>query len=105
MFLVPFTELEVPAWHMKQIKATVPRTAHGAREASARTTREARGQTKGCCRSRPHPSTLPLNEVGLKVQHIRAARGQGLMINSVAPLPVYVARCLLPQRQEWQVLP
>ena len=27
-----------------------------------------------------------LNEVGLKVQHIRGARGQGLIINSVAPL-------------------
>ena len=27
-----------------------------------------------------------LNEVGPKVQHIRAARGQGLTINSVAPL-------------------
>ena len=27
-----------------------------------------------------------LNEVGLKIQHIRAARGQGWIINSVAPL-------------------
>ena len=27
-----------------------------------------------------------LNEVGLKAQHIRAARGQGLIINAAAPL-------------------
>ena len=29
---------------------------------------------------------IELNEVGLKVQHSRAARGQGLVMNSVAPL-------------------
>ena len=29
---------------------------------------------------------MRLNEVVLKVQHIRAAREQGLIINSVAPL-------------------
>ena len=27
-----------------------------------------------------------LNVVGLKEQHVRAARGQGLIINSLAPL-------------------
>ena len=32
------------------------------------------------------PNRTELNVVGLEVQHIRAARGQGLIINSVAPL-------------------
>ena len=34
----------------------------------------------------PEFTELELNEVVLKVQHVRAARGQGLKINSVAPL-------------------